>query len=58
MFHLRGFTRNHQFQAIQGDICATILNFGDKTIIEWNLYQMKHVLHSVDLSLKVSESFW
>ena len=32
MFHLRIFERNQQFQAIHGDICATILNFGDETI--------------------------
>ena len=29
MFLLRAFTRNHQFQAIYGGICATILNAGD-----------------------------
>ena len=30
MFHLQVFTRNHQFQAIHGDIFVTILNFGDE----------------------------
>ena len=59
MFHSRVFTRNHrQFQAIHGDICATILNFGDERINEWNLCQMEHILHSMDLSMEVSESFW
>jgi len=43
-FHLRAFTRNHHFQAVQGDICTTIL-FGDGSINEWNLCQMEHVLH-------------
>ena len=33
------------YEVSQG-ICATILNFGDKSIIEWNLCQMEHVLHS------------
>ena len=32
MFHLRVFTMNHRFQAIYGDICATILNFGNRSI--------------------------
>ena len=41
-----------------GDICATILNFGDERINEWNLCQMEHILHSMDLSMEVSESFW
>ena len=30
MFHLQVFIRNHQFQAIHGDICVTILNFVDE----------------------------
>ena len=54
MLHLQVFTRNHQFQAIHGDI----LNFGDESIKEWNLCQMEHVLHSMDLSIEVSQSFW
>ena len=41
-----------------GDICATILNFGDERINEWNLCQMEHILHSMDLSMEVFESFW
>ena len=58
MLHSRVFTRNHrQFQAIHGDICATILNFGDERINEWNLCQMEHILHSMDLSMEVSERF-
>ena len=58
MVHLQVFTKNHQFQAIHGDICLTILNFGDESIKEWNLCQMEHVLHSMDLSIEVSQSFW
>ena len=58
MYHLRVFTRNHQFQAIYGDICGTILNFCDEIINECNLCQIKHVLHSMALSMNVSESFW
>ena len=58
MFHLRVFTRNHQFQAVHGNIFATILHFGDESINEWNLCQMEHVLHSMDLSMDVSEGFW
>ena len=44
MFHLRVFTRNHRpFQAIHGDICATIMNIGDKSItngacVKWNTF--------------------
>ena len=57
MLHLRVFTRNNQqFQAIHGDIYATVLNFGDERINEWNLCQMKHILHSMDLSMEVSET--
>ena len=56
MFHLRVFTRNRQFLAIHDDICATI--FGDESISEWNLCQVEHALHSMDLSIEVSESFW
>ena len=53
------FTNNHQLQAIQGDICATIFNFGDKSIInESNVRQMEHVLHSIDFFIEISESFW
>ena len=58
MFHLRVFTRNRQFLAIHGDICVAILNFGDKSMEKWNLCQMEHVLHSIDLSIEVSQSFW
>ena len=58
MFYLRVFTRNHLFQVIHGDICATILNFGDESISEWNLCQMEHVLHSMDVFIEVSERFW
>ena len=29
----------------QGDICATILNFGDERISEWNLCQMERPFH-------------
>ena len=57
MFHLRVFARNHQFQGFHVDICATILNFGDESINEWNLCQMEHVLHSMDLSMEVPQSF-
>ena len=57
MFDLRVFARNHQFYAIRSDICATILNFGDQSINEWNLCQMEHVLHSMDLSMEVFQSF-
>ena len=32
--------------------------FGDESINEWNLSQMEYVLHSMDLSMKVSERFW
>ena len=32
--------------------------FGDESINEWNLSQMEHVLHSMDLSMEVSERFW
>ena len=31
---------------------ATILSFGDGSINEWNLCQMEHVLHSMDLSIE------
>ena len=41
-----------------GDISATILNFGGERINEWKLCQMEHILHSMDLSREVSESFW
>ena len=41
-----------------GDICATILNFGDERINEWNLCQMQHRLFLMDFSRKVSERFW
>ena len=58
MFHLRVFKRNHQFQAIHSDVCVTILNFGDESMKEWNLCLMEHVLHSMDLSMKVSQIFW
>ena len=58
MFYLRVLIRNHQFKAIHGDICGTILKFGDESINEWNLCQMEHVLHSMDLSTPVSENFW
>ena len=56
MFYLRVLTKFHQSKAIQGDICGTI--FGDKSINEWDLCQMEHVLHSMDLSTAVSENFW
>ena len=56
MLYLRVFTRNQQFQAIHGDICATILNFGDESRNEWNLYKMEHVLHSMDLSVDLHRS--
>ena len=39
-------------------ICVTVLNFGDKSLKEWNLCQMEHVPHSMDLSMEVSQSFW
>ena len=39
-------------------LCHTILNFGDDSISEWSLYQNEHALHSMDLSMEVSESFW
>ena len=58
MFHLLVFARNHHFQVIHGDICTTILNFGDESINEWNFFQMEHVLHSMDLYMEVLESFW
>ena len=48
--------RNHQFHAIHDDLCA-ILNFADESINEWNLCQNEHDLHSIDLSMEVSESF-
>ena len=35
-----------------------VLNFGDERINEWNLCQMEHILHSMDLSMEVSERFW
>ena len=44
MFHLRVFTRNHRpFQAIHSDICATIMNIGDKSItngacVKWKTF--------------------
>ena len=31
----------------QGDICATILNFGDERINEWNLRQMERPFHGL-----------
>ena len=34
------------------------LNFGDESIDGWNWRQIEHVLHSMDLSMEVSESFW
>ena len=54
MFHLRVFTRNHQFHAIHGDICVAILNFGEESMKKWNFCRMEHVLHSIDLSTEVS----
>ena len=47
--HVPVFAR--QFQAIHGDISAIFLNFGDESIKEWNLCQVEHVLHSMDLSM-------
>ena len=55
MFHLQVFARNPQLlQAVDSNNCATILNFGDNSINEWNLCQMEHVLHPIDLSMEVS----
>ena len=51
----QGITSSRLFTAI---FCATILNFGDESINKWNLCQMEHVLHSMDLSMDVSERFW
>ena len=34
------------------------MNFGDESIGGWNWRQIEHVLHSMDLSMEVSESFW
>ena len=56
MFHLRVFAR--QFRDIHDDTSAIFLNLGDESINEWNLCQMEHVLHSMDLSMEVSQSFW
>ena len=58
MFDLQVFARNHQFYAIHSDICATILNFDDESINEWNFCQTEHILHSMDVSMEVSQSFW
>ena len=46
--HSQVFTRNHQFQAIHGDICVTTLNFGHKSMKEWNLCQIESILHSME----------
>ena len=32
-------------------------HFGDESINKWNLCQMEHILHSMDLSMDVSQSF-
>ena len=56
MFDLQVFARNHQFYAIHSDICATILNFGDESINKWNLGQMEHILHSMDVNFHGSFS--
>ena len=52
----QGITSSRLSTAIY--ICTTILNFGDQSRNEWNLRQMEHVLHSMDLYMEVFESFW
>ena len=47
LFHLRIIISYRLFR--HGDICATVLNFGDESINESNLSQMAHVIHSIDL---------
>ena len=57
MFHLLIIISYRLFKAIY--ICATIFNFGDKSMInESNLRQMEHVLHSIDFFIEISERFW
>ena len=58
MLHLQVCKRNHQVYAIYGNICVTILNFGDESMKERNLCQMEQVLYSMEISMEVSQSFW
>ena len=56
------FTSFHEESPVPGYsrryLCQSILNFGDENMKEWNLCQMENALHSMDLSMEVSQSFW
>ena len=57
MFHLRvSFFNKSLVPGYSDDICATILNFSDERVSKWHLCHMEHVLHSMDLSMEVSQS--
>ena len=55
---LRGITSSMLFTAISVPRREIILNFGDESINKWKLCQMEHPLHSMDLSMEASQSFW
>ena len=58
MFHLRvSFLKKSPVPGYSDDICANILNFSDKRVSKWNLCHKEHVLHSMDISMDVSQSF-
>ena len=58
MFHLRvSFLKKSPVPRYSDDICATILNFSDERVSKWNLCHMEHVLHSMNISMEVSQSF-
>ena len=57
MFHLRvSFLKKSLVPGYSDDIWATILNFSDERVSKWNLCHMEHVLHSMDISIEVSQS--
>ena len=55
------FTSFHKESPVPGYAGLNLsrqLEFCDESIDGWNWRQIEHVLHSMDLSMEVSESFW
>ena len=51
------FTSFHEESPVPGYSLRYLCHFADESMKEWNLCQMEHVLHSMDLSMEVSQSF-
>ena len=51
------FTSFHEESPVPGYSRRYLCHFADESMKEWNLCQMEHVLHSIDLSMEVSQSF-